>query len=350
MLDYQGIINSLESDRIIELMQKLGADRYVEKDDCIIFPTICHNISASDASMKLYYYKDNKFFYCYTQCSAMSIFKFLEEYYKTREIDYDWYNDIYLVAKNCALTKSIEGFARVQYQSLKDRYRKKEQPILKEYQAGVLEIFQKTYPVEWLNDGISKEAMDKFNILYYPIQNKIIIPHYSIEDKLIGIRGRALNLDEIEKVGKYLPLQIEQTWYKHPLSLNLYGLNVNKDNIKKYKRVFVFESEKSVLQFESFKQPHCAVAVCGSAFNKYQLNLLLKYCSPKEVILCFDNEEKQNEEKYFNKLYKICQKYNNYVNMSFIYDRQNLTEKKDSPSDKGEEIFNKLIERRVKVK
>ena len=65
-------------------MTDLGADRYIEKDNYIIFPTICHNINSAEASMKLYYYKDNKFFYCYTEDDGMSIFKFLETYYKTR--------------------------------------------------------------------------------------------------------------------------------------------------------------------------------------------------------------------------------------------------------------------------
>jgi hypothetical protein len=101
---------------------------------------------------------------------------------------------------------------------------------------------------------------------------------------------------------------------------------------------------------ESFSIPNCAVAVCGSNFNKYSLNILLKECHPKEIIICFDNEELEGEDKYFNKLWNICQKYNNYCNFSFIYDREGLLQEKDSPSDRGEEIFKRLISRRVKVK
>ena len=337
MIDYQAIIEELEDNKIIALMQSLGADRYKETDKAIIFPTICHNEDSSEASMKLYYYRDTHIFYCYTNCESMSIFKFLEHYYKTRQIDYDWYEDVYTVALNCSIQKSLDGFSKVERINLKERYRKKEQPKLNIYNSGVLDTFNKFYPVEWLKDGISKSAMDKFNILYSISQNKIIIPHYDINNNLIGIRGRALNKWEIENIGKYMPVKIEDTWYKHPLSLNLYGLNINKDNIKKNGYVFIFEAEKSVLQFESFQQDNCAVAVCGSNFNKFQLNLLIKECHPKEIIICFDKEENKGEDKYFMKLWNICQKYKNYCNFSFIYDRKDLTDKKDAPVDKGEE-------------
>lgn len=95
--------------------------------------------------------------------------------------------------------------------------------------------------------------------------------------------------------------------------------------------------------------PNCGVAVCGSNFNKYQLNILMHECAPKEIIICFDKEEQGNEDKYFNKLYNIGKKYGNYCKFSFIYDRENLLELKDSPTDKGEEIFKVLLNKRVEV-
>lgn len=350
-MDYKEIIDNLSTDSVIGLMTKLGADRYEEKETHVIFPTICHNVDASEASMKLYFYKDTKLFVCYTSCEAMSIFKLLKNYYETRQVEYDWYEDIFLAVKNCSTFQAKEGFAPRPYQSLKDRYSiKKKEKQLEEYNKGVLDCFTKSYPAEWLQDGISKEAMDRYNILYSISQNKIIIPHYDIDERLIGVRGRALNDWEVENIGKYMPVQVEGKWYKHPLSMNLYGLNLTKNNIKNQGICFLFESEKSVMQAESFSFPNCSAAVCGSSFNKYQLNILLRACQPKEIVLCFDKEELQGEEKYFNKLYSICKKYNQYCNFSFVYDRWNLLGLKQSPTDRGEEIFKKLIEKRVKVK
>ena len=350
-MDYKEIIDNLKVSSVIDLMKKLGADRYKEEEHQIIFPTICHNADGADASMKLYFYKNSKMFYCYTECGAMSIFKFLKHYYEARDVEYDWVSDIYNVVMDCSNFNPTHGFATPRYVSLKDKYGMERKEIqLPEYNKGALDTFIRRHPPEWLNDGISREAMDKFDIRYSISQNKIIIPHLDIDGRLVGIRGRALNDWEIENVGKYMPVKLEQTWYKHPLSMNLYGLYENKTIIKKQKICYVFESEKSVLQFESFNMPHCAVAVCGSQFNKYQLNILLKHCAPSEIVICFDSEENEGETKYFDKLYALCKKYTQYCQFSFVYDRLGLLGKKDSPSDKGEETFKKLIEKRVRVR
>lgn len=350
-MDYKDIIDNLQPNSVIELMKRLGADRYKDEGGHIIFPTICHNVDSSEASMKLYFYKNYKQFVCFTECGTMSIFKFLKHYYETRDIEYDWVSDIYNVILDCSNFNPNMGFSTPRYKRLRDKFgQERKEKQLPEYNAGALDTFIKRYPPEWLNDSISREAMDKYDIRYSISQNKIVIPHRDADGRLVGIRGRALNEWEIENVGKYMPIKLEQTWYKHPLSMNLYGLYENKDIIKKQKIVYVFESEKSCLQFESFNMPHCAVAVCGSQFNKYQLNLLLKHCAPSEVVICFDKEEEPGQTKYFDKLYALCKKYTQYCQFSFIYDRLGLLDMKESPSDRGEEIFKKLLEKRVKVK
>lgn len=289
-------------------------------------------------------------FVCYSQCRSMSIFKFLKHYYETRDIEFDWYNDIYRVILDCSNFRVKDGFSIPKQPLLKDKFAKtNRQTSLPQYNEGALDAFVKYYPPEWLDEGITKAAMDKYDIRYSISQNKIIIPHRDAAGRLVGIRGRALNELEIENVGKYMPVKLEQTWYTHPLSMNLYGLYENKGNIKKARVCYVFEGEKSVLICDSFSRPNCAVASCGSNFNIYQLHLLLSECNPLEVVLCFDNEELPNKFDYFMKLYNICLKYKNYVNFSFVYDRKHLLQLKEAPVDRGEDIFNKLIESRVRI-
>lgn len=71
---------------------------------------------------------------------------------------------------------------------------------------------------------------------------------------------------------------------------------------------------------------------------------------PREVVICFDKEEKPGSEEYFNKLYQMGKKYSTYADFSFIYDRENLIQLKDSPTDHGADVFWKLYKRRVRVK
>lgn len=347
MIDYQEIINNLTEDRIKDILNQLKIP-FEDKGAYLLMPTYCHNHFSEEASHKLYYYKNNKIFMCYTECGSMSIFSFLKHFYEAQQIEYDWYKDIYslILGQN----NQINGLSVPKYKSLKDKYKiSRKTKTLPIYDEKCLEVFTKIYPVEWLKEGISKAAMDKFNILYSISQNKIIIPHYDVNNNLIGIRGRALNEWEVENIGKYMPVQIEQKWYSHPLSMNLYGLNFNKENIRQEKVCYLLEGEKSVLKCEDFSFPNCSVAVCGSNFNKYALNILLDTCSPTEIIICFDKEEIKGSTKYFDKLYSLGEKYKNYCNFSFIYDRHNLLELKDSPVDKGEEVFKKLVKERTKI-
>ncbi len=347
---YKNLVDKLDDNKIIELLLKLGAKDIINKSNCIITNTICHNDCSDEASQKLYYYKNTHMFYCYTSCQSMSIFIFLKNYYLTRNIEFDWYDDIVKVVEDCSNFDPNQIIIEKR-ENLRNKFNiNRNIKELPEINKNLLDCFIKYYPPEWLKEGISKEAMDKYNILYSISQNKIIIPHYDINNRLIGIRGRALNDWEIENVGKYMPIQIENNWYSHPLSLNLYGLNLNKENIKKTGICYLCEAEKSILQLESFPILNCGVAVCGSNFNKYALNILLKECMPKEIIICFDNEEIKGENKYFNKLYNIGKKYLNYCDFSFIYDRKGITKLKDSPTDRGFETFKKLLEQRVKIR
>ena len=347
MIDYQEIIEQLDDNKVISMLEKLDIP-YVDKGSHLLLPTVCHNENVDEASWKLYYYKNTHIFQCYTECGAMSIFTFFKNFYETRNIVYDWFTDVYEVIRGCSYFSEEQKSSNA-YHSIKDNYTlKKDRRELPTYSDKILDVFMKYYPVEWLNDGISKDAMDKFNIRYSISQNKIIIPHYDVRGRLVGIRGRALNKDDIENWGKYMPVQIEGKWYSHPLSLNLYGLNITKDNIRRAGMAFIFEAEKSVLQCESFQFPNCAIAVCGSKFNKYALDILMRECHPSEIVICFDKEQMGTDE-YFYHLYELCEKYKVYSNFSFIYDKEKLLKLKDSPSDRGEEIFKRLLEKRVRV-
>ena len=332
-------------------MSRLGAKEYKEDEKSLQFPTICHNANIEDASFKLYYYKDTKLFHCYTECGdTFNVFELLIRYYRTRGIEKNFYDVFSIIANN--FQDSEEGFEYFIYKK-QEKKEKRKLITLPEYNSSILNVFSKTYPPEWINEGITPATMDKFNILYSISQNKIIIPHYDINNRLVGIRGRALNPEDIAE-GKYRPVCIEGQMYNHPLSLNLYGLNFTKTDIDKTKTVVLFESEKSVMLMDSYFDINNSVAVCGSNFNKNQLLLLLHNCKVENIIIAFDKEYEKvatdESRKYFDKLRMIGQKYSQYCNFYYLADTEGLLSKKDSPIDKGPEVFSRLLSKKVQIR
>lgn len=356
-LDLYELQKNLTSENIITLMISLGADRYDDKENYIIFPTICHNENSEDASMKLYYYKNTGLFTCYTDCGeSFNIYTLIEKVYNLQNKKIRFSEIINLVIKKSNIDSSLFQFGETKYKSISDKYKKKNRrKELEIFDEKVLKVFDKKYPIEWIAEGISRESMDKYNILYSISRNKIIIPHYNINNQLIGIRGRSLNKREIEEFGKYMPIEIEGKWYSFPLSQNLYGLNINKEQIKKHHKIILYEGEKSVLKHDKFFPDwNIGCAVCGSAFNKNQLNILLKNFELEEIIIAFDKEfDKYNSEdgkKTFSKIESICKRYSNYCNFSFIFDKEHLLKLKDSPIDRGKNIFLQLYNKRIHIR
>lgn len=352
MMKLKELKESLSNEDIISLLTALGADRYNDKDSHIIFPTICHNVDPSSASMKLYYYKEDKLFHCYTGCGeSFDIYGLFKKWYAVRGIENYSFKEL-IYDKIVDRTNFVDS-GEDAYISKKEKYGvKKLRNLQKPFLDEVLEVFDKRYPEEWLAEGISKEAMDKFNILFSMSRNQIIIPHYDINERLVGIRGRLLNEEEARLYGKYMPVFIEDTVYKHRLMFNLYGINKNKEAIKRKRAAIIFESEKSVLKYESMFDTNISVAVCGSSISKPQIDLLVGL-GVENIVVAFDKEYEQlgtkKAEEYFMKLMRLCEKYKQHMNISFMYDRESLLKEKDSPIDLGKKVFLRLLEKRVEV-
>ncbi|MDW0050239.1 hypothetical protein RHK18_19580 [Clostridioides difficile] len=136
----------------------------------------------------------------------------------------------------------------------------------------VYKTFQQVPIEEWENENISFEVLKTYQVYYNLYENQIVIPHFCWHDRArpVGIRVRNLDEDKAKSFGKYIPLWYDNRCYNHRLSLNLYGLNVNKKSIKNSKKVIVFEGEKSVLQMATMYKNNPSVAICGSNFSREQ--------------------------------------------------------------------------------
>lgn len=351
-LDGQSLVDKLTIQNVKSFLESLGVEEIDEQDGYLVCPTICHNPLDDAESMKLYYYDKDKHFHCYTECSEnfsiielyrryMSINHYSVSYYEAEDYIRQFITDTDLEIETYHKTEKEEKVEKVDFIDL---------PA---YNKNVLDCFIPFHHPLWLKDGIGAEAMDKFNIRFSVSQNKIIIPHYNLEGKLVGIRGRAIEEEDIKK-GKYQPILLGNELYRHPLGFNLYGIYENQKAIKLTKRAIIFEGEKSILLSNShYGNFSTAVATCGSQLNRFQINLLVKKLGVNEIILAFDKEYEmpysEEGKKYRQKLIDKCRKYQGLATFYYIFDEHGLLNKKDSPIDKGLDTFEKLFNKRIKI-
>lgn len=352
----EDLIASLTIDDVVSFLESLGVQDIQNNSTYLVLPTICHNPIDEAESMKLYYYDNYKVFHCYTECGdSFSIFELYRRFMSVNYYDVSMEEAIDYVKRFC---KDIT-FAAPQYQSnlLTDfeKYKVEKKVIeLPEYNKNVLECFTDYYHPSWKRDGIAVEVMKKFNIKFQLRENRIIIPHYDINGRLVGVRQRALEEEDVAN-GKYRPIVIGDQLYNHHLFFNLYGINEHQAAIRKVKRAVLVEAEKSVLLSDTFfGEDSIAVAVCGSQVSKNQVALLTRELGVNEIVVALDKEYENPRTKkaieYKNKLKGICNDYKNEAVMSYIYDTEGLLNEKDSPYDRGKDIFLQLYKERKRVK
>lgn len=362
MYDKDKIKQSLSIDQIFDLVSELGGEP-IKKGNILICKTICHG----GDSHKLYYYQNTCLWKCYTQCEngdAFDIFDlitkvkrnegykdwnlhksiiFITSYYGIIDYDYDFGEN---------QEKENQYWSKIKkYKDLEELSEKKKIIDLKTYDENILRYLPQPHIELWEKEGIEWNIIKDRGIKYDPVNDSIIIPHHNIDNKLIGIRQRTLVKDR-EKYGKYVPAKLNGVMYNHPLSFNLYNLNNSKKNIKLFKKAIIYEGEKSTMLHSSYfgKENDISVAICGSSLILYQVMLLLSL-GVEELIIGLDKQFKKIGDKEFKKWTKklegMHEKYSKYCKISFLFDKWDFLDYKDSPIDKGEIIFLELIKRRI---
>lgn len=280
LFDKVAVLNSLSEEQIINMftldnvelfLRSLGVESIEKHKDYLVCPTICHNTLDNAESMKLYYYDNNKSFHCYTQCSEnFNIIELYRRYMSLNHQETTYAEANYFIRGFFADQNIIEPHKHVtKYSSNITEYKIDPIITLPEYNDKILDAFSEYYHPAWLEEGITKNVQKKFNIKFSLGNNRIIIPHYDIDGRLIGIRCR--NFEENDLIyGKYRPLQLGQSMFNHQLGFNLYGIYEHAKAIRKTKRVIIYEGEKSVLKDDVFFGDYSvAVATCGSQLNKF---------------------------------------------------------------------------------
>ena len=364
VFDKNDIKNNITLDDIYNFLQEWGGEPEYTPFG-ILSTTICHNLPG-EGSRKLYYYDNSGLFKCYTGC-ADSIFDIFELVIKVmsnqHHLIYDLNDAIRWVAQKLGISGRLEDAPSEEeladwkylanYNRIADITLNNNEVLLKEYDKEILSRFNYVVKINpWLSEGITQDSLDNAIIGYYPGGDQITIPHFDIDGRFIGLRGRTMCVDEAETYGKYRPLKINKQLYNHPLGMNLYNLNHSKENIRLMKKAIVFESEKSCLKYQSYfgLENDISVACCGSSISAYQIQLLIN-SGAEEIVVAFDRQFEEIGNNEFNKLknnlLKLRSKYKNFVVISFIFDKNMILDYKASPIDEGPEKFLKLFKERI---
>ena len=352
-ISFKDLRQELTDEMLKDILLQFDVEPYEETSDYIIFPTCCHNLTGG--SPKLYYYKDSKLFHCFTECNdTFDIFTLLQRMYKLRGQDITLREAVSVCDLNVDEPLSAEAYDNsaedIRYmQTLNHRG-----PItpltFKTYDAKVLNNYSFDYIglMPWIQEGISIEALQKFNIRYDKKHDAIIIPNFNYSGDLIGLRARFFREEDIAK-GKYRPVYDNGILYNHPTGITFYGIYENKEAISRKHIAVIFEGEKSVLHYGSIygANNNIALATLGQNITRNHIQALLML-KVSDVILAYDTDYEDYkqlavvEQKYIEKARILAP----YFNVSILMDYDFLLPYKSSPIDGGRDNFEKILKNR----
>lgn len=187
----------------------------------------------------------------------------------------------------------------------------------------------------WEQEGISRASLDRFQVFYDSFSDRLVYPIRNADGKIVNVGGRTLDpLWKEKKLRKYCYFQ---SWGTMD---TIYGLAENIEYIQKSKEIILFEGCKSVLLADTWGIKNCG-ALLTSHVNPNQMKLLAKLGC--RVVFALDKDVRIRDDHNIAKLKQ-------YVNVEYLWDRDDLLDEKDAPVDKGLEVFQKLYEQRLKYK
>lgn len=194
----------------------------------------------------------------------------------------------------------------------------------------VLDYYIGAGNVLFLDDGISLETQDEWEIKFDSQTNSICIPIRDELGSLIAVKARRFKYtsstpleqrrfpDELgEDESKYFFLE------PGAKSQVLYGLYKNAKAIQQQGVVYVGESEKFTLQL--YEMGYYGVSTGGSKVSKRQIEMLTRL--GVKICFCFDKDISEEE------LRNIVEGFMGGIPIYAMIDRDNILDKKESPSD-----------------
>ena len=221
---------------------------------------------------------------------------------------------------------------------------------LSEYNRNIIDTLPPLYPQAWIDEGISEETMDKYQIRYYERCNQTVIPCFDDEARLVGVRVRNWDKDRVEQA-KYMPLvTLDGQCYKFNTNQVFYGINYNKPEIERTGKVIIVESEKAVMKLDTYMGRHnIALGMYGSNLGIQRRNQLLKM-GVNTVSYVVDNDFIGQDDAFFEqwreKIQHFIKLWDGFCRVEIVWDNLGLLGPKENATDRTKEVWEQLWENR----
>ena len=224
------------------------------------------------------------------------------------------------------------------FSSFYGNIKNKDKVELKVYPEEILNKYSCYGNKRFVKDGISVKTQKAFQIGYDVESQSITIPIRNESGQLVGVKER-INRDPQDGEQKY--------FYSVPTMMSqiLYGFSENYEYLEGADVIYVFESEKSVLQCRDMNIRSC-LALGSSSISKKQCQLLLSL-NPKKVVFCYD---KGLEREAIERAIKTLRTYGKMKEFEIWYTNMEDDDKipdKSSPSDLGRQGFEYVIKHKI---
>ena len=187
----------------------------------------------------------------------------------------------------------------------------------------------------WADEGISWDVMQKRGVRYDALSDRIVYPIKNLNGDIISVCGRTCDPDfKSKRLPKYIYFQQMGTVD------TFYGFSDHKDSILDKKEFIIFEGAKSVMLAEGWGIDNAGAALT-SHLNEHQYKVLVKL--GVRIVIAFDKDAKPNEDENIQKL-------KHFVPVEIVRDTGELLGEKDSPVDKGFDVWQKLYNERRRLK
>lgn len=190
--------------------------------------------------------------------------------------------------------------------------------------------FIKSPHVKFTKENINIDVQQEFNICFDSLSKRIIIPIYDTKGNLITFKGRATDNETRPKYVAYYPFNGSNI---------LYGYHNNLFNIFRENEAIIFEAEKSVLKARSMGIDNSLALMRHKPSNE-QIEKIIKLQT--DIVWAMDKDISPSE------IVNTVDDLDGLVNIYIIHDKDGLLNQKDSPVDKGLNVWNVLYENKIK--